>query len=170
MALVNVTYSSAPVLLKAADASSGGAPSSHVAPWLHASWSFQQGVSVGATVGAADGSWVGLGVGVGVGIGVGLRVGTGVGRSVGSGVGCCVTGLAVGLPTITVGNGVGRGVGAGVGAGQLLRPSVLTVERVPGVTEVEAAATALSMTEGSAAAAARLDWTLADPAGVVWIS
>ena len=72
-----------------------------------------------------------------------------------------MTGLAVGLPTITVGNGVGRGVGAGVGAGQLERPSVVTVDMV------KAAATAVSMTEGSAAAAARLDWTVADPAGVV---
>ena len=100
VALVNVTYSSAPVVLKVADASSGRAPSSHTpsSSCSHASWSFQQGVSVGATVGAADGSWVGLGVGAGVGIGVGLRVGTGVGRSVGSGVGCGVTGLAVGLP------------------------------------------------------------------------
>ena len=36
---------------------------------------------------------------------------------------------------------------------------------------VKVAATAVSMTEGSAAAAARLDWTVADPAGVVvWIS
>ena len=76
-----------------------------------------------------------------------------------------MTGLAVGLPTITVGYGVGRGVGAGVGAGQLLRPSVVTVDIV------KVAATAVSMTEGSAAAAARLDWTVADPAGVVvWIS
>ena len=75
-----------------------------------------------------------------------------------------MTGLAVGLPTITVGYGVGRGVGAGVGAGQLLRPSVVTVDIV------KVAATAVSMTEGSAAAA-RLDWTVADPAGVVvWIS
>ena len=77
--MVNVTWSSAPVVLKAADASSGGAPSSHVAPWLHASWSFQQGVSVGAGVGEADGSCVGLGVGDDVGIGVGLGVGIGVG-------------------------------------------------------------------------------------------
>ena len=64
-----------------------------------------------------------------------------------------------------MGNGVGRGVGAGVGAGQLERPSVVTVDMV------KTAATALSMTDGSAAAAARLDWTVADPAGVVvWIS
>ena len=64
-----------------------------------------------------------------------------------------------------MGNGVGRGVGAGVGAGQLERPSVVTVDMV------KVAATAVSMTEGSAAAAARLDWTVADPAGVVvWIS
>ena len=39
------------------------------------------------------------------------------------------------------------------------------------VDMVKTAATASSMTEGSAAAAARLDWTVADPAGVVvWIS
>ena len=78
--MVNVTWSSAPVVLKLADASSGGAPSSHTSSSCsHASWSFQQGVSVGASVGAADGSRVGLGVGDGVGIGVGLRVGIGVG-------------------------------------------------------------------------------------------
>ena len=63
-----------------------------------------------------------------------------------------------------MGNGVGRGVGAGVGAGQLERPSVVTVDMV------KVAATAVSMTEGSAAAAARLDWTVAVPVGVVWIS
>ena len=74
------------------------------------------------------------------------------------------------MPTITVGNGVGRGVGAGVGAGQLERPSVVTVDRVPGVTELEASATAVSMTVGSAAAAFRPDWTLAEPLGVVRIS
>ena len=63
-----------------------------------------------------------------------------------------------------MGNGVGRGVGAGVGAGQLERPSVVTVDMV------KVAATAVSMTEGSAAAAARLDWTVAVPVGVVRIS
>ena len=63
-----------------------------------------------------------------------------------------------------------RGVGAGVGAGQLVRPSVLTVDRVPGVTELEASATAVSMSAGSAAAALRLDWTADDPVGVVRIS
>ena len=63
-----------------------------------------------------------------------------------------------------MGNGVGRGVGAGVGAGQLERESVVTVDMV------KTAATAVSMTEGSAAAAARLDWTVAVPVGVVRIS
>ena len=133
VALVNVTWSSAPVVLKLADASSGAYSTWHVAPWLHSSWRVAHRVSV--VVGAAEGSCVGLGVGDGVGVGVGLRVGTGVGRSVGSGVGCCVTGLAVGLPTITVGNGVGRGVGAGVGAGQLERESVVTVDVIDVLAE-----------------------------------
>ena len=44
---------------------------------------------------------------------------------------------------------------------------MLTVDRVPGVTELEASATAVSMSAGSAAAALRPDWTAADPLGVV---